>query len=602
MHVENGLWVFGGDGDGNHNLALKVLEAWHDGVDLKSAFTIPGRRGRYDLYTRLTPFMAIVYGMTGNSALHFMFVNAWLGTLSGLLAYLIASKLESPKAAALTAGTLVAFWPSSLIWSSQLLKDSLVLALLLLLLYLVLSIWRQSRDGFSGSGWLVRSLRWSALLPVSCVLAYVRAQTAAILAASALVFVVAFGRALLQRRWREAGAAVALICLLFGGVVSGVYLDPFQLASNPNPEIGYVNRGDRLRNSQQLPSAIEAYRKAIEFNPNYPPAYAGWALALQEQRKLNDADAMLDEYLRLEHDNGRRELFRTTMEKAGLLHSSSGSVAANRNGTAPSGQRAANQVPATSITSPVKLPPVLGPNPGAASAADTVRQTPTVETPSAAAPNRPAAIPKSAQRNAAAAQSNVTQTLYNLWSKAVSALKLPVTLLRQGFAQLPDKINGVRRGWVGTGGGTVIDPDVHFRSFMDIVAYSPRAFGIAFMSPYPASLFSSGGQTGIFRLLAIPELILTVLLLPSFFIHACRGLAQFRCEEWFLVTFVGALAVGYGLVVPNGGTLFREKLQYLFPSLILASAALPKFAYRLFDLIPVVRQPMESVERPTFNS
>jgi hypothetical protein len=47
--------------------------------------------------------------------------------------------------------------------------------------------------------------------------------------------------------------------------------------------------------------------------------------------------------------------------------------------------------------------------------------------------------------------------------------------------------------------------------------------------------------------------------------------------------FVVVLAIGSGLFIPSGGTLFREKLQYLFPALILASATLPKCVYRFMD-------------------
>ena len=41
------------------------------------------------------------------------------------------------------------------------------------------------------------------------------------------------------------------------------------------------------------------------------------------------------------------------------------------------------------------------------------------------------------------------------------------------------------------------------------------------------------------------------------------------------MVFVFALAIGNGLVMVNGGTLFRQKLQYLFPSFIVIASALP---------------------------
>ncbi len=42
------------------------------------------------------------------------------------------------------------------------------------------------------------------------------------------------------------------------------------------------------------------------------------------------------------------------------------------------------------------------------------------------------------------------------------------------------------------------------------------------------------------------------------------------------------MAIGYGMLMSNGGTLFRSRLQFLFPSLILAARVLPPFIGRLF--------------------
>src|SRR5262249_4630135 len=140
LQQPDGLWTFGGDGLGYHEFTVKLLNAWHDQVDLPSVFTLDGIN-RYDLYTNMTPFLAVVYGFAGASPLHYILVNRWLSSICGVVAYLLLLRLQSDKRAALAAAVLIGFWPSSLIWSTQLLKDPLVLALVLCTLYSLVSIW-----------------------------------------------------------------------------------------------------------------------------------------------------------------------------------------------------------------------------------------------------------------------------------------------------------------------------------------------------------------------------------------------------------------------------------------------------------------------------
>ncbi len=90
------------------------MDAWEKGTELPD----PGLGIEYFFV------VAAVYKLLGCHPLYPALFNSWLSSLSGLLAYLIGRRLFDQRAAVISA-VLVSFWPSSLLWSTQLLKDSL---------------------------------------------------------------------------------------------------------------------------------------------------------------------------------------------------------------------------------------------------------------------------------------------------------------------------------------------------------------------------------------------------------------------------------------------------------------------------------------------
>ena len=131
----------------------------------------------------------------------------------------------------------------------------------------------------------------------------------------------------------------------------------------------------------------------------------------------------------------------------------------------------------------------------------------------------------------------------------------------------------------------MIDRTLEFGSLWNVFAYVPRAFAIAYLAPFPSQWAFARGASGIMRPLSAFEVVLIALLVPAMVAGCWHRATRFRPEEWMLIVFIGIVAFGHGLMMPNAGTLFRLRLQFLFPSLILASTALPGFAYRFFDTV-----------------
>ena len=169
---------------------------------------------------------------------------------------------------------------------------------------------------------------------------------------------------------------------------------------------------------------------------------------------------------------------------------------------------------------------------------------------------------------------------------------LPAFLARWGVAARrplswfsAKNLTDLRRAQVATGGESMIDRTVEFDSLWDVFAYVPRALAVAYLAPFPSQWAFTRGASGIMRPMSAVEVVLIALLVPAMVAGSWRRALRFRPEEWVLIVFIGIVAIGHGVMMPNAGTLFRLRLQFLFPSLILASTALPEFAYRFFDAV-----------------
>lgn len=129
-----------------------------------------------------------------------------------------------------------------------------------------------------------------------------------------------------------------------------------------------------------------------------------------------------------------------------------------------------------------------------------------------------------------------------------------------------------RAGFTTTGGHALIDGETELSDFGTFLRYFvTRAAIVALLAPFPSQWFDWGGSTGIMRLYSATEMVLIYVLVPSMIWGL--GLVFRRCERggMLLATFAVCLLIQVAIVVTNVGTLFRLRLLFLFPLLIMAA-------------------------------
>lgn len=129
-HLEE---FFGGDAITYDNFGIALNAAWHGNAFQAAAyqrFVASGAGAWGMLY-----LVAAVYELIGRNTLAIQFINAAVGAATPVLIYYIAEHLFNNRRVSRLAACLTCFYPSLVLWSSQALKDALiVLALVLAIL------------------------------------------------------------------------------------------------------------------------------------------------------------------------------------------------------------------------------------------------------------------------------------------------------------------------------------------------------------------------------------------------------------------------------------------------------------------------------------
>ena len=507
LQLGAGFWLFGGDAVGYHDHAVKLLNAWYQGIDLPSVY-IEGDL-HYDLYKGLSLPVAIIYRFLGSIPLHFLLLNAFVGAITGLLAYSLTLKIGDRRSALIAAG-LVAFWPSSIIWSTQLLKDMSVIALVMLSLILIVSLWQQNsvaitqrdRNRFSQVN------RWAILTAAIFGVTYFRNYLGALFVVTVLaVMSVAGLRSIWQRNWRETFLALGLVACVFGATAAGTSVDLLQLLSPRDPEVGHVRLGQKFEQENDHAKAAASYRRAIELNHEYASAYRHLGFALIEKGEVNAAIQSFETYLFLEKDPELKRSLRSVLSAKNI---------------------ALSEVP--SFSEEPRLSVNLG----------------TEES------------------------KGVVEGIF----KNIGV---------QSGRSWPGRLSDLRQAIAATGGTSVVDGKRVFKDVLDVAAFAPRAVLIAFLAPFPWDLLTEGSGGGL-KPLSVPETMLIIFLLPALALAYWHRARRFRPDEWVLLVFVAVSAVAHGLVMANAGTLFRLRLQFFMPAIVLAATTLPSVIAGVFSL------------------
>ncbi|HYO99635.1 MAG TPA: glycosyltransferase family 39 protein [Pyrinomonadaceae bacterium] len=116
---------FGGDSLGYDQLGLWIIEGWQGNAEFENVTERYSSGG-----WGLGYVVAVVYSLVGRNSLAVQYVNGVIGAATAPLAYLCAQHMFENKRVSRLTAVLVAFFPSLVLWSSQVLKDGPIVFLL----------------------------------------------------------------------------------------------------------------------------------------------------------------------------------------------------------------------------------------------------------------------------------------------------------------------------------------------------------------------------------------------------------------------------------------------------------------------------------------
>lgn len=478
LQMGSGFWLFSLDAQTYHNYGRWIAEAWRAGQPLPNP----------ELGIEYFLVVAMVYGLFGVHPLYPALLNAWLAAAAGWLAYALGRKLFDARAA-LVGAALVGFWPSSFIWSGQLLKDALGWLLIFGALWLVCS--SLPEDAPRRRRAIVSAGRSVGLALVVFLLTCLRWYVGLSLLLTGVVVFVPLAVAAWVRRAREAAAGYAfLVCMLAVGALLGNLIDTYRILSDP---IARWSTGLGL-----LLIAMGVFLRRT--------------VAVAVRRVTAGVRRMTP---------GAHRAMGALLLVAGYAYVLALGVALWNNTVGVARQEAWSTESALRPTSPA----------GAG------------ETPQ---PLRPTLGER---------------------------LRSTLALVSVGSLRL------YREVFVSTGGHSLMDPEADISTMSLSVRYVPRALAIALLAPFPSQWFDAAGSTGRMRGLSSMDMVLLYLLLPGMAVGVWRSLWA-GPRRLYLVLFVLITAVAMTFVVANLGTLFRLRLQFLLPLLIIAAAGDPLGGYR----------------------
>ena len=620
LQAKPGFWTFSLDSQTYHYYGEQIATSWALGIELLDP------AGCFEHCA----LVAGIYRLFGVSPLYPLAVDCWLMALAALLAYVLGRRLFSARAG-LVGAALVGFWPSSLLWTAQLLKDPVTWFLCLAVLVLVPSIWSSSTS---------TRPRWEAIRPwlllatlalALAVLTLLRTYLGVIYAVIVTtmlggVAIAAWRRGERRTGWRH----VAVIATIVMAVITARSTPLFQLLSPPHPELGRIKLALQHWSANELPEAAAQFRLAIRYVPSCKEAYAGLGtLKLQEGNRYaaannqiwarasyGEALSAFSQYLQREINPRRQMLARTVMARTSFEMA----VNAFNRGWLNEAREAYHQGVAfdPSVEPSYKYLPKLIAE--AEDDADAMRPTAMGNsTPPVSSVARPVESPVEANDKHAELRivsANATRTTVTAGStssvSSVARREVLLTIARQLFRQevvidalprtpppvsklqvLSESLNqlddkaaltakdltpqsmGVRRrGYLGSGGNSLMDPSTLLQTPSELVTYLPRALAIGFLAPFPRQWVSGKGVTGTLHLVAAVDMVLLYLLLPAMLIGSWLLIRRRRIDGWLVLAFIAVTGSAMSLVVANLGILFRLRLHFLFPLFIVTGGGI----------------------------
>jgi hypothetical protein len=527
-----GFWVFGLDSNVYHYFGVIFADAWRQGVELPNP----------ELGVEYFIVVAGLYSLLGPHPLYPILLNAFFASANALLAHGIGRALGGPRAG-LTAAVLVSCWPSSFIWSAQLLKDPLSWLLILGAIRLLVALVDEARE--RRPALIARAAQVVLLAGAVILLTRLRFYVGSALAlASLLVLAPAAAGMAIRGRMRAFGYA-GLILVVAGSVLAARSADTLRLFSPPHPEIGHFRLAMRAWQRSDFPEAEQELLRVLRLRPDHLDAYVALAeVRLAQQRADEALEAHLLYYereLRMRRPMARRLIGLTWAVHRGWLRDYAG------------------------------LPGVDA----------AVRYAAEFERVPESMPDETVAGELRALKQSLFGASTLTAPL------PPERPRLTIPPLLEGLSELerqaiataheatPAWLGARREGFISAGGYSLVDAWAQISSPVKLLQYLPRALTIGLLAPFPWHWFDAKGSTGIMRSLGGIEMLLLYLLLPAMAAGTWACARRRHVGGLLIVTFSLLTLIAVSLVVANVGTLFRLRLIFLMPLLIVAAGGDP---------------------------
>lgn len=467
LQLGDGFWAFAPDSVYYHEYAKAAVVALRAHLELPYAYGSPD----YPL------MVAGLYQVTGPHPLVPISVNIWLASLTVLLAYVLARRLWTIDGARVAAA-LVAFWPSSILWSTQVLKDTIEIFFIVAFLYTFSRL--ADRLDVARREEALRMVALAAAAFLTLAGAYVLRFYIglALLISSLTVLAIATASDGWRKRYARATAGVGLAISLICAIWVGTWISSEGVAKPVDPAGTSRRLAAHMVSIGDLDGALWQLQTAL----------------------LQEKDAPSD----------RAERERRVRPELKRLISANGDLGLDTRDepTPPDAESAGEAEPARS---PAFLEEMFG---------------------------------------------------------LVSLSQLQAT----------------RAGYFQDARSLIADPNESVDTAGAFIRLAPQAFANALFSPHPWTRFETAGSTGIFRRVAIIE----VLFIPLLLYFSATGVRSLFRRQWQLGLLLALYSVivtaALGYTIPVVGVLFRLRLAVLVPLCILAGGGhLPVYVARLCD-------------------
>lgn len=266
LQMNHGFWGFAPDGGVYHYFGQQIADAWRKGIELPD--TVFG----FEYFA----LVAAVYRLLGPHPLFPIIVNCALGTGTGLLAYLISRRFLTERMA-LVSAALVSFWPSTFLWSAQLLKDPLSWFLLFAALALIMR--RIPQEPMVQRGRLpLEVFRWALLSLVMILLTRARFYLGSALSLAALLVLLPAGCvAFIRKAPRRGIHVISLVAVIVLSTLFARTLNVAKFLSPANPEVAHYYLAVGHWEKGELIEATREFYRTLELRSDFQEAYLGVA-------------------------------------------------------------------------------------------------------------------------------------------------------------------------------------------------------------------------------------------------------------------------------------------------------------------------------------